>query len=410
MNVAVSFQNAACLTPKKKGPIAMKGNRIIGLDLHPDVFAAAALSGANPLEARLEWVHDRQATAQLETWAKKHLVAGDTVVLEASGNSFEVAHRLHACGVTAIVLESAQASHIQHNFCNDDRHSAVKLARVYLSGLAKTVWQPDPLTRERREVFFAHRNAVKDTTRCRSRIRSFLNEYCVRLAVGTALTEESGWKLALARRAWTALQQELITQMFQQLWAGEKRRKALERVMVRELAGQPAWARLWRLMGVRHRVAFALMAMIGDIHRFPTAKKLVGYLGLSPRREQSGNDPQGREKGLGSTGRGDVRALLIQSAQNALEQRASPLHKWGWKLALRKHRNHAVAALARKLTVAIWHLLMGHFTPLVEATQHLTTKLLKLATVLGRDTLRQLGFPDRQAFVDQQIKLIQLST
>ena len=223
----------------------MKSNRIIGLDLHPDVFAAAALSGANPLEARTEWVHDRQETARLEMWAKKHLVPGDTVVMEASGNSFEVAHRLHGCGVTAIVLESAQASHIRHNFCNDDRHSAVKLARVYLSGLAKTVWQPDALTRERREVFFAHRNAVKDTTRCRSRIRSFANEYCVRLPAGTALTQESGRQAVLSSRAWTPLQTELIRQMFEQLWAGEQRRKALERVR-RENSGSPACSTMKR--------------------------------------------------------------------------------------------------------------------------------------------------------------------
>ena len=111
------------------------------------------------------------------------------------------------------------------------------------------------------------------------------------------------------------------------------------------------------------RVAFALMALIGDIHRFPTAKKLAGYFGLSPRRDQSGNDPRGYEKGLGENGRGDVRALLIQSAQNALNQRGSPLHKWGWKLLLKKHRNQAVAAVARKLAVSILHIHMGHFTP-----------------------------------------------
>lgn len=388
----------------------MKGNRVIGLDMHPDVFAAAALEGANPLEARSEWVQDRQGTEELEEWAKEHLRAGDTVVLEASGNSFEVARRLHGCGVTAVVLESAQASRIRHDFCNDDRHSAVKLARIYLSGLAKTVWQPDQVTRERREVFFAHRNAVKDTTRCRSRIRSFLNEYCVRLPKGTSLVEQSGLNLALQKRTWSALQRELITQLFEQLWAGETRRKELERLMVRELAAHPQWARLWRLMGVRHRVAFALMAMIGDIHRFPTAKKLVGYFGLSPRREQSGQDPKGYERGLGENGRGDVRALLIQSAQNALHQHGSPLHKWGWKLAVKKHHNQAVAAVARKLAVAIWHLLMGHFTGLIEANEHLTTKLLKLATLLGRDELKKLGFADRQAWVTQQIKLIQLST
>lgn len=388
----------------------MNGNRIIGLDMHPDVFAAAALAETTPVQACVEWVQDRQATAQLESWAKQHLRASDTVVLEASGNSFEVARRLHACGVSAVVLESAQASYVRDNFCNDDRHSAVKLARVYLSGLAKIVWQPDELTRERREVFFAHRNAVKDTTRGRSRIRSFLNQYCVRLAKGTSLVEPSGLKVALSKRAWSMLQRQLLTQMFEQLWAAERRRKELERVMVRELAGAPAWARLWRLMGVRHRVAFALMAFIGDIHRFPTAKKLTGYFGLSPRKEQSGNDPHGREKGLGNSGRSEVRALLIQSAQNAMKQTLSPLHRWGWKLAVKKDHNQAVAAVARKLVVSIWHLLMGHFSPLVETDTHLTQKLLKLATVLGREILHELGFADRDAWVKQQIKLIQLTT
>ena len=387
-----------------------KSKRTIGLDMHPDVFAAAALSGDEAARAQVLWVQDRQATAGLEAWAKKHLQTGDVVVLEASGNSFEVAARLHACGHTAVVMESAQAGKIRDNFCNDDRHSAVKLARIYLSGLAKEVWQPDAQTREYREVFFAHRNAVKDATRGRNRIQSFLNEHCIRLKKGTRLTEESGLKTALAAKPWTPLQTDLLTQKFAQLQEVEARRKQLEKMMVRELAAQPQWASLWRLMGIRHRVAFALMAMIGDIHRFPTAKKLVGYFGLAPRKDQSGNDAKGRAKGLGGFGRSDVRGLLLQSAHNALTQRDSPLHQWGWKLLIKQHRNSAAVAVARKLTVSIWHLLMGHFSPLLEATEQLRTKLYKLATVLGKVMLKSLGFANREAFVDAQIKNLQLTT
>lgn len=381
------------------------GKRIIGLDMHPDVFAAAALGGE-----RVEWVHDRQPTAGLEGWAKKWLTAGDVVVLEASGNSFEVAARLHRCGCTAVVLESAQAGKIRDNFCNDDRHSAVKLAKVYRSGLGKEVWQPDARTREYREVFYAHRNAVKDATRCRNRIRSFLNEHCVRLKKGTRLAEPSGEATAKSAKAWTALQVDLLAQKFAQLREVETRRRQLERIMVRELAANPRWASLWRLMGIRHRVAFAVMAIVGDVRRFPTAKKLVGYIGLAPRKDQSGSDALGRDKGLGRFGRGDLRGLLLQSAHNALIQRDSPLHKWGWKLLIKKHRNQAAVAVARKLVVSIWHLLMGHFTPLLEATGHLVAKLLKLSTVLGKDTLKAMGFANRDAFVQNQIQSIQLST
>lgn len=378
--------------------------------MHPDVFTAAALEKTTADLSKVLWVQDRLSTASLEGWAKKHLRSGDLLVLEASGNSFEVASRFHALGYTSLVLESMQASKIKENFCNDDRHSAVKLAKVYLSGLAKIVWQPDETTREMREVFFSHRATVKDCTRLRNRIRTFLNEHCVRLPKGTRLTQESGLKTALSLSSWSELQIELITDSFQQLWQSEARRKKLEKLMVKELLNRPQWRQLWRLMGVRHIVAFGLMAMIGDINRFPTAKKLVGYFGLSPRKVQSGNNAKGYERGIGKTGRGDIRALLIQSAQNAMMQRNSPLHKWGWKLVMKKNHNIAVSAVARKLTVTIWHLLKGHFTPLLELSKHLETKLLKLATLLGKEDLTKSGFKNRNEFIQHYFKKIKLYT
>lgn len=385
------------------------GKRTIGLDMHPDVFSAAALFEDNQRQAQVEWRHDRMETARLEEWARKYLRGGDTVVLEASGNSFEVVSRLHACGVRAVVLESTQAGQIRDNYCNDDIHSAVKLARVYNTGLAKIVWTPDEKSRERREVLFAYRNSVKDATRARNRIRSGLNEYCARLPQGTRLTEESGLKTALGLKEWSPLQKVLIEDNFKQLWQEEARRKKLEQIMIKELCANPEWSRLWRLMGVRHCVAFALMAIIGDIHRFPTAKKLVGYVGLAPRRDQSGNNAKGYDRGVGSHARNDLRALLLQSAQNALAQKGSPLHQWGWKLTLKKNRNKAAVAVARKLTVSIWHLLMGHFTPLTELPEQLRSKLLKLATALGIEQLKEMGYDDRDAFVQKQFTLIQLS-
>ena len=62
-------------------------NRIIGLDMHPDVFAAAALENKDAGSAKVIWVHDRQATAHLEKWASSTSQIGDILVLEASGRS-----------------------------------------------------------------------------------------------------------------------------------------------------------------------------------------------------------------------------------------------------------------------------------------------------------------------------------
>jgi hypothetical protein len=45
---------------------------------------------------------------QLQSWAKKHTTAQDLIVLEASGNSFQVVRSLAAIERRALVLESRQ--------------------------------------------------------------------------------------------------------------------------------------------------------------------------------------------------------------------------------------------------------------------------------------------------------------
>ena len=70
----------------------------------------------------------------------------------------------------------------------------------------------------------------------------------------------------------------------------------------------------------------------------------------------------------------------------------TPLGKWGWKLFARKgNRNTAVAAVARKLVVQVWHLLCGNLPTAMEANKSLNNKLLRLAVVLGKSVRVQIG-------------------
>ncbi len=68
------------------------------------------------------------------------------------------------------------------------------------------MWVPNETTRLRREVFFAHNQAVKDSTRARLRIRSFLNQYRVRLDKGFELTAETALEGVLKLRDWRPTQ------------------------------------------------------------------------------------------------------------------------------------------------------------------------------------------------------------
>ena len=381
-------------------PPAPQG-RVIGLDLHPDVFSAAALAGRDAATAHVEQSWDRRPTAELENWAKT-LLPGDVVVIEASGNTFTAVERLDAAGVKAVVLESQRAGQIRKTYCANDRLDAVKLARIYLSGLAQLVWQPDARTRERREVLHSHRKAVATATRTRNRLKSFLSDHHVRLKPGVRLTQKSGAELVRASATWTPLQTLLLDEMLAELKPAEQRRRRLVAAMAQEVAADRALLPLLRLLGVRHIIAFAIAAVVGDITRFANPKKLVAYLGLAPTVGDSGNTIRGRGD-LIPFGRGDLRALLIQSAQNALQQKNSPWHTWGWKLCLRKsNKNVAVAAIARKLTVSIWYLLRGLFTPLKAIDASLHVKLTKLATAIGVKAIRQLGYASKAAFLEEK--------
>ena len=50
--------------------------------------------------------------------------------------------------------------------------------------------------------------------------------------------------------------------------------------------------------------------------------------------------------------------------------------------------------MARKLCVAVWHVLMGHAIGTLERVDTLRTKLGKFATGLGPAALHALGFED----------------
>lgn len=379
--------------------------RTIGLDLHPEVFNAAVLAGRDAATAHVVQSWDRWPTTALEKWAAQ-LAPGDVVVLEATGNAFNAVERLQGWGVKTVVLETQRAGQIRTAYCTNDRTDAVKLARIYLSGLAKIVWEPDAQTRERREVLHRYLRAVCDSARGRCRLKSFLSDHGTRVPRGTRLTQNSGRVRVLGLRAWSALQKVLIEQMLDEIAGAEQRRRQMSSIMAQAVADDPALLRLLRLLGVRHVIAFAIGAAVGDITRFANPKKLVAYIGLTPTVERSGNDTRGPQM-LRRYGRSDLRALLIQAAHVALRQKNHPLHVWAWKLCLRKsHKNVAVAAVARKLTVSIWYGLRGLFTPLAEVNHTLEAKIGKIATELGQKVIHLLGYESKAAFVKQKAAIL----
>src|SRR5438105_6812363 len=263
--------------------------RVIGLDTHPDTFTAAILEGGTPASAVAQKTFNRVPLSQLQTWAKKHTTAADLVVLEASGNSFQVVRSLAGCERKAKVLESCQMGKLKEAHANNDKLSAVRIGKAYLAGTAKVVWVPDLKTQERRDWFHAHRKVVKRRTQMRNRLLSYLSDNGVRFRPGINLAEgKLGEAQIRQARPWSARQTQVLEGMFMELRHADEQRKHWRSLIAQEVTADPLLLSLVRLWGVAGQVAFALGAIIGDIKRFAGPRKLVKYVGLDPAFDDSG--------------------------------------------------------------------------------------------------------------------------
>ena len=127
-----------------------------------------------------------------------------------------------------------------------------------------------------------------------------------------------------------------------------------------EIARQeyPETALLEQISGVGLLIALTFILTLDDAERFRRSRDVGCYLGLRPKRKESGeSQPQ-----LSITKEGDVylRRLLVQGAHYILSRGPdTDLQRWGLKLAgsgSKKAKKRAVIGVARKLAVLLHHL------------------------------------------------------
>lgn len=115
--------------------------------------------------------------------------------------------------------------------------------------------------------------------------------------------------------------------------------------------------RLMTVPGVGPIVALAYISTLDDAARFKKSQDVGAFLGLTPRRYQSGAmDWSGR---ISKCGDRDLRRLLYSAATTLITQvkKPSPLLTWATRLNERKGFKKAAVAAARKIAVimhCIW--------------------------------------------------------
>jgi hypothetical protein len=106
--------------------------------------------------------------------------------------------------------------------------------------------------------------------------------------------------------------------------------------------------------GVGALLGLTIASEIGDVARFGSPRELIGYAGLAPRINQSGD--RSRTGALSKAGSRMLRWAAVQAAHHAGGP-ANPWHPLYSDIARRAGKNPAKSAVARKILIAARHVL-----------------------------------------------------
>lgn len=320
--------------------------RTIALDVHKR-FAEVAVheNGGVRRLGRIE-------TGRLRVFAES-LGPEDHVVLESTAMTWAIAELLAAHAGRVTVSNPMRTRAIASAKVKTDKIDAKVLAQLGAADFLPDVWSPDETTRALRRRI-AHRSSL---VRQRTRLRNQVHAVLARNLIDAPVTDVFGQ----GGRRWLA-DVELPAHEREQVDSNLRLHDALEveiELVERQLAEQ-ALARgdvrhLMTIPGIGAITALALVAVIGDVTRFPSPRQLVGYLGLDPRVRQSG-EKTARHGHISRAGQAHARGLLIEAAHTAIRT-PGPLRAFHARLAARRGTQVALCATARKLAVLAWHLL-----------------------------------------------------
>ncbi|MFC5049557.1 IS110 family transposase [Rubritalea spongiae] len=118
----------------------------------------------------------------------------------------------------------------------------------------------------------------------------------------------------------------------------------------------PEAKRLMQIPGVGALSAVSFVLAIDDASRFKNSRDVAAYLGLVPRRDQSGDVD--KQLSISKAGNRQMRTLLVQCAQYIMRKSSpdSDLKRHGMRIAERGGRiakRKAIVAVARKLSVVM---------------------------------------------------------
>jgi transposase len=323
-----------------------------GLDLSRARLDVCLLDEAGELVARTAAPPDADGLRGLVERVRGERVRA---VIESMTGARFVHDTLEQLGWEVLVADAQKVKGLAPLACKTDRIDAQVLAVLSQRDLVPAIWLPDPSVRAERELARYRLHLVRHRTTLKNRVHATLmtfghpcpvsdlfghtgRELLDRLKIPDPWRRTVDASLALIDDLGLPIAELTV----------ELRRQGADHRYIPLLVTAP---------GIGWVTAFTIASEIGDIARFASPAKLVGYTGLCPRVHQSGNSD--RRGPISKNGSRYLRWALFEAALSACKHPIYRDRYQATKKRLGRQRGAKVAQidLSRRLAEAIWHML-----------------------------------------------------
>lgn len=340
-------------------------SKILAIDLGKN-NSAVCIFDRSSLKSKFRTIHTRKQVVHDLLVEYQNQI--EIVLFETGSQMGWVADILWALKIPFKVANTNHAAWKWKNNPNkSDRKDALRLAMMYHSGFFPTVHVPKRDIRQKRSLINYRDDIVKRITKIKNSIRAILAREDIHLPAG-----KKGWTIkVLDPIRKLAMDIKDIIDM-EDLWKGQlnSELEALDNTTallknteskLDALGEVDKKVKLLRTVpGVGPRLSEAVVAIIDDPHRFKNGRHVSSYLGMVPRRWQSGQvDITGR---ISKCGNKLLRTLLVEVSWLGLREPWMREIFNKVKHGDKKRAKVAIVALARKLLVICWAMLKNGTT------------------------------------------------
>jgi transposase len=315
------------------------------------------------------------------------LPAGTHAAFEAAYGWGWLVELLEDYGFVPHLVHPSQCKAIASARLKNDRVDAHILAQLLRTDLLPEAWIAPPAVRQLRARLRHRIGLVRLRTLLRNRIHAILADHGQDRATGCWSGPGRDW---LAGLDLPAASREVIEDCLAMIDAIQAPIDRLDDELHEHAKADPRVKVLTALPGVGELTALVILAEIGDISRFGSARKLTAWAGLTPTMR--GSDRTIRHGHISKQGSTWLRWILCEAAQTA--KRSPEFAATYQQIASRRGKKIATTAIARKLLARAYHLLADADTA-VDTT--CTPRRTRSGAQTGRITTRRASSQNRMS-------------